>query len=82
MTNTSKLGALGALGAALWLSAACGNPNNAPPTSPNDVQPPTTNTGDGEVMGADRVPPAQKLEQGPKLDSQQGLQPAAQPGKD
>ncbi|MDF3066132.1 MAG: hypothetical protein K0R38_1733 [Polyangiaceae bacterium] len=59
------------------LALACG------PTSPsksptNDVTPPTTNTGDGEVMGADRVPPAQKLDQGPKLDSE-GLQPAPKP---
>ncbi len=62
------------------LLAACGNPNSAPPTSPtNDVQPPTTTTGDGEVMGADRVPPGQKLQEGPKLDAQEGLKPAAQP---
>jgi hypothetical protein len=70
---------LGSFLAALLL-VACGNPNSAPPTSPtNDVQPPTTTTGDGEVMGADRVPPGQKLEQGPRLDSQQGLKPAAKP---
>lgn len=68
-----------------WLLAglllvACGNPNSAPPSSPtNDVQPPTTTTGNGEVMGADRVPPAQKLEEGPKLDSNEGIKPAAKP---
>lgn len=62
------------------LLVACGNPNSPPPGSPtNDVKPPITNTGDGEVMGADRVPPAQKLQEGPKLDSQDGLKPAAKP---
>ena len=80
MTEISKFSSFFA---ALLLSSACGNPNSAPPSSPtNDVQPPTTTTGNGEVMGADRVPPAQKLEQSPKLDSQEGLKPAAQPGKD
>jgi len=69
--------------ALLVLAPACGNPNSAPPSSPtNDVQPPTTTTGNGEVMGADRVPPAQKLEESPKIDAQEGLKPAAQPGKD
>jgi hypothetical protein len=62
---------------------ACGNPNGAPPTSPNnDVQPPTTTTGNGEVMGADRVPPGQKLQEGPKLDAKDGLKPAATPPGD
>jgi hypothetical protein len=68
---------------AALLLVACGNPNSPPPGSPtNDVQPPTTTTGNGEVMGADRVPPAQKLQEGPKLDSQEGLKPAAQPGRE
>jgi len=63
-----------------FMLVGCGNPNSAPPSSPtNDVQPPTTTTGNGEVMGADRVPPAQKLEEGPKLDSHEGLKPAAKP---
>ena len=80
MTKTLPIARLLAL---LVLAPACGNPNSAPPTSPtNDVQPPTTTTGNGEVMGADRVPPAQKLEEGPRLDTQEGLKPAAQPGKD
>jgi hypothetical protein len=30
-------------------------------------------------MGADNVSPAQKLDEGPQLDSQDGLKPAAQP---
>lgn len=62
------------------LALACGP--SSPTKSPNDVTPPTTNTGDGEVMGADRVPPAQKLEQGPKLDSSEGLKPAPRPEGD
>jgi hypothetical protein len=62
------------------LLAACGQPQNSPTKSPiNDVQPPTTTTGNGEVMGADRVSPGQKLEEGPKLDSQEGIKPAGKP---
>lgn len=59
---------------------ACAPPRATPPKSPgNDVQPPTTTTGNGEIMGADRVAPGQKLEEGPKVDSNAGLQPAARP---
>ena len=62
------------------LLGACGEP---PPKSPtNDVQPPTTTTGSGEVMGADRVAPGQKLQEGPKLDSQDGIKPAETPPGD
>jgi hypothetical protein len=61
------------------LLGACGQPNSPTKSPTNDVQPPTTTTGNGEVMGADRVSPAQKLEQGPKLDAKDGLKPAAQP---
>ena len=59
---------------------ACAPSPAAPPKSPtNDVEPPATTTGNGEVMGADRVPVGQKLEEGVKLDSQEGVKPAAQP---
>jgi hypothetical protein len=76
MTKASSICSL----LATLLLIACGNPNTPPPGSPtNDVQPPTTTTGNGEVMGADRVPPAQKLQEGPKLDSQDGIKPAARP---
>jgi hypothetical protein len=62
------------------LLAACAPPNATPPKSPgNDVQPPTTTTGNGEIMGADRVAPGQKLQEGVKVDSHEGIQPAAQP---
>jgi hypothetical protein len=72
-------------GCALLLSAllaACGSPANPPQSPTNDTTPPTTTTGDGKVLGADEVPPAQKLESGPTLDSKDGLKPAAQPGHD
>lgn len=61
------------------LLGACSAPASPPRSPTNDVQPPTTTTGDGEVMGADRVSPGQKLEEGVKLDSQEGVKPAAQP---
>jgi hypothetical protein len=77
MTHSSKTGSFLLL---LTLLGACGQPQNTPTKSPtNDVQPPTTTTGNGEVMGADRVSPAQKLEEGPTLDAQEGLKPASKP---
>jgi hypothetical protein len=63
------------------LLAACGSPANPPQSPSNDIQPPATTTGDGKVIGADGVPPAQKLEEGPKLDSRDGVKPAATPGE-
>ena len=64
------------------LLTACGSPANPPQSPTNDNTPPTTTTGDGKVIGADEVPPAQKLQEGPTLDSKDGLKPAAQPGHD
>ena len=61
------------------LLGACSSPSSPPKSPTNDVQPPATTTGSGEVMGADRVSPAQKLEEGVKLDSHEGVKPAAQP---
>jgi hypothetical protein len=63
----------------MTLLAACGAPASPPQSPINDAQPPATTTGDGKVIGADEIPPAQKLEQGPKLDSRDGLQPAQTP---
>lgn len=60
---------------------ACG-PSSPSKSPTNDVTPPTTNTGDGEVMGADRVAPGDKLNQGPQLDSNEGLKPAEKPGSE
>lgn len=64
------------------LVLACGSPSNPPQSPTNDVRPPTTTTGDGKVLGADEVSPAQKLEQGPQLHSNEGLKPAATPAKE
>jgi hypothetical protein len=84
MTFTARFSCLNPC-RALALSAllsACGSPANPPQSPTNDNTPPTTTTGDGKVIGADEVPPAQKLEEGPRLDSNDGLKPAAQPGHD
>lgn len=65
------------------LLGACAPPQATPPKSPtNDVQPPTTTTGNGEFMGADRVAPGQKLEEGPQINSREGVKPAARPPTD
>ena len=64
------------------LLAACGSPATPPQSPSNDVQPPATTTGDGKVIGADQVPPAQKLEEGPQLDSRDGVKPAAAPARE
>ena len=64
------------------LLAACGAPASPPQSPTNDVQPPATTTGDGQVVGADGVPPAQKLEEGPSLDSRDGVKPAATPPRE
>lgn len=62
------------------LVLACKAPQGPTPNSPiHDHQPPSTSPGDGEVMGADRVPPEQKLEEGPKLDTEQGVVPSGAP---
>ena len=62
------------------LLAACGAPANPPQSPINDTRPPATTTSDGKVIGADEVSPGQKLEEGPKLDSRSGIEPAAKPG--
>jgi len=63
----------------LVLLGACSSPATPPKSPTNDVEPPATTTGNGEVMGADRVSPGQKLQEGVQLDSQEGVKPAAQP---
>ncbi len=72
---------LSSLCLAAVLFGACAPPQASPPKSPtnNDVQPPTTTTGNGEIMGADHVPPGQKLEEGIRLDGKEGVKPAAHP---
>jgi hypothetical protein len=57
---------------------ACGPAQ--PATSPGGgPEPSAPTTSDGEPIGADRQPPAQKLEQSPKLDTNDGIKPAATP---
>jgi hypothetical protein len=62
--------------------AACGSPASPPQSPTNDAQPPATSPGDGKVIGADQVSPAQKLEQGPTLDSRDGVEPAQTPPRE
>ena len=64
------------------MALGCGAPATAPKSPTNDAEPPATTTGNGEVMGADGVSPAQKMEQGPKIDSHDGVQPAPKPPSD
>jgi hypothetical protein len=65
------------------LALACKAPQTPAPTSPtHDHHPPATDPGDGEVIGADRIPPEDKLETGPRLDTNDGLTPADQPPVD
>lgn len=75
----ARLAALGCL----LLSSACAAPQVAPAGSPSSERDPSApTTSDGEVIGADRVPPNQKLEQGPRVDSSEGVKPAATPPKE
>jgi hypothetical protein len=77
----NKFGISRGLLVTVLLLAAC-RPQAPGPTSPNqDTQPPSTSPGSGDVIGADQVSPAQKLEEGPKLDSEKGVVPSAEPPK-
>lgn len=58
--------------------SACGGPGAGARSPSNDYPPPAAETSDGEVVGADRVPPNQKLAESPKLGSE-GMKPAATP---
>jgi hypothetical protein len=71
---------LATLSSVLSLASACASPQVAPagPTG-GERDPSTPTTSDGEVVGADRVPPNQKLEQGPRVDAKEGIKPAATP---
>jgi hypothetical protein len=72
----------GCLLVTLGLVLACGSPPASPKSPTNDNEPPATTTGNGEVMGADRVSPARKLEESPKLDTRDGVKPAEKPTGD
>lgn len=66
---------------ATLLVAACGgSQNDRPLRSPSlDYPLPPSQTSDGEVVGADRTPPGDKLEQGPRVGTPAGVSPSAGP---
>lgn len=51
---------------AIVVLAACGGPNDARSPALDYPEPPPT-TSDGQVVGADRMSPADKLDSGPKV---------------
>jgi hypothetical protein len=65
---------------ALLAVTGCGaRQSDAPVRSPSlDYPPPPAQTSDGEVVGVDRVPPGDRLQQGPKVGTE-GVKPAAGP---
>ena len=63
----------------VWLAACAPSPAAPPKTPTNDAEPPATTTSDGEVIGADRVAPAEKLRQGVSVDTNSGVKPAEHP---
>src|SRR5215831_15935122 len=67
---------------ALLFVSGCGSAssqNNAPYRSPTHDYPlPPVTTSDGEVVGADRIPPTDKVPQGPKVGTE-GVQPSGAP---
>jgi hypothetical protein len=69
------------IGAASLLSCRAPQPPTTPPSPTRDHSPPSTDPGDGEIIGADRVSPAQKLDEGPKVTGE-GMKPADQPAVD
>jgi|RhiMethySRZTD1v2_1073278.scaffolds.fasta_scaffold505397_2 hypothetical protein len=69
------------IGASALLACRAPQPPTTPPSPTRDHSPPSTDPGDGDIIGADRVPPAQKLEESPKV-TDQGPKPAEQPPTD
>jgi hypothetical protein len=64
---------------ALAILAACNENPQGPARSPSvDYPPPPVQTSDGQVVGADRTPPGDHIQQSPRVGTQ-GLQPAATP---
>jgi hypothetical protein len=62
---------------ALSAAVACGGTQaEAPLRSPSqDYRPPPPNTADGKVVGADGVPPGDRLEEGAQVGTEPGLAP-------
>jgi hypothetical protein len=82
MTQPARISLIASAVTLAALLAACGSPANPPQSPINDAQPPAPRTGDGKMIGADEVSPAQKLEEGPQLNSREGVKPAATPPHD
>lgn len=67
---------LGALFASFALASCAAPATEAPLRSPTrDYPPPTPATADGEPMGADGVAPAARLQEGPRVGTENALGP-------
>ncbi|HEX7671129.1 MAG TPA: hypothetical protein VF395_16155, partial [Polyangiaceae bacterium] len=79
MTRVACFGGyvLGLVGALIGAGCAGAPGGGAAPRSPSEEQS-GAQTSNGEVVGADQVPPGEKLETGPRVGSQ-GIVPAGQP---
>jgi hypothetical protein len=58
----------------------CGRPDAGARSPTNDYPLPPAQTGDGEVIGADRKPPEDKLREGPRVGDD-GVKPGSRPGE-
>ena len=66
--------------AAMGIAACGGSRNDKLTRSPSlDYPPSAAQTSDGEIVGADRMPPGDKLQEGPRAGTP-GVTPAAGPG--
>jgi len=79
MSSAPRLDRLFAVGAGAWLALltpACGPAADAPLRSPSQDYPhPPPTTSDGEVVGADGVAPSDRLQEGPRVGSEDELAP-------
>lgn len=65
------------------LSACAGGSSEAPLRSPtHDYPPPPPRESDGRVMGADNIPPGERLEQGAAVGTDNELAPGWQVGEE
>ncbi len=76
MTSSSLRFALVVVSFSLGLACAEQQAQEAPARSPaQDYPPPPPTTSDGQVVGADGVPPGDKLQQGPRVGTDTALAP-------
>ena len=66
--------------ASLTMSLACGRPDPGARSPTLDYPPPPPETANGDVVGADRTAPADKLKTGPRVGDD-GVRPAGRPGE-